>query len=101
MIDRSAFSKGQPFLKAGDFKSGASFTIETFEEFDYNGEHRCLLRLAGVEQPFGLNMTNLDNLLEKFGNDEKKWRGKKIKLLHVMAPNPQKGGKSVKSIRIE
>ena len=101
MIDRSKFSKGEPFLKAADFKTGATFTIEGFEEFDFSGEHRCLVRFAGVEMPLGLNMTNLDKLIERFGTNERAWRGKKIKLIHVMAPNPKQGGKEVKSIRVE
>jgi hypothetical protein len=40
-------------------------------------------------------------MVEKFSDDEKKWAGKKIRLVIVQAPNPSAGGKLGPAIRIE
>ena len=101
MINRESYFEGGKFLKAADVKSGARLTIEKFEEIKTRIGLRPILRIAGVETPLGLNATNLDALIEKFGDDEKKWPGKKFRILIVDTTNPQNGGKPCKGIRIE
>lgn len=95
MIDRTRYSKGK-FLKADDVKNGGKFTIESFEEIEFtqDGEKqlRPCLRLVGVEPPFALNMGNLDFMIDKYGENEQKWIGKKITLNHVRRNDP-KGNK--------
>lgn len=97
---RSDYFQGGNFLKAPDVKDGQTFTVEKFDDAKTRIGTRALLRLVGVEKPFGLNATNYDKMVEKFGEDEKKWAGKKIRLVHAFAPNPQQGGKETKTLRI-
>jgi hypothetical protein len=101
MQDRSKYFQGGNFLKAADIKDGQLVTIEKFEEAKTRLGTRPILRLKGIEQPFGLNATNFDRMIEKFGESENSWAGKKIRLVLRMAANPQKGGKEQPSIRIE
>jgi hypothetical protein len=98
---RSDYFKGGNFLKAAAIKNGQFAIVETFEEAKTRLGTRPILRLRGFEEPFGLNATNYDRMVEHFGEDEKKWAGKKIKLLITQAPNPSAGGKMQPAIRIE
>ena len=109
MPDRSKYFQGGNFLKPdskdddGDtiIKDGMLATVEEFSEAKTRIGTRPIIRLKGIEQPFGLNATNFDKMIEKFGENEKNWAGKKIRLRIIMAPNPQKGGKEQPAIRIE
>ena len=100
MIDRNRYFEGGKFLKAADVKDGTKFTIDKFEEIKTRIGLRPILRLVGVEVPLGLNATNLDQLVELYGENEKKWNGKKITLRLVETTNPQQGGKVCTGIRI-
>lgn len=100
-VPRSDYFKGGNFLKAAAIKNGQLAIVEGFEEAKTRLGTRPILRLRGFEEPFGLNATNYDKMVERFGEDEKKWAGKKIKLLIVQAPNPSAGGKMQPAIRVE
>jgi len=99
-IDRNKYFEGGKFLKAADVKDGSKFVIERFEEITTRIGVRPILRLQGVETPLGLNATNLDQLVEKFGENEKKWPGKKITIKLVQTTNPQQGGAACTGLRI-
>lgn len=100
MPDRGKYFQGGNFLKATDVKDGQTVTVEKFEEAKTRLGTRPILRLKGMEQPFGLNATNFDKMIEKFGENEKDWAGKKIRLMYAMAPNPSQGGKETRTLRI-
>jgi len=100
-MPRSDYFKGGNFLKAAAIKNGQFAIVEAFEEAKTRLGTRPILRLRGFEEPFGLNATNYDKMVERFGEEEKKWAGKKIKLLITQAPNPSQGGKMQPAIRIE
>jgi hypothetical protein len=100
-MPRSDYFKGGNFLKAAAIKHGQFAIVEGFEEAKTRLGTRPILRLRGFEEPFGLNATNYDKMVERFGEEEKKWAGKKIKLLITQAPNPSQGGKMQPAIRIE
>jgi hypothetical protein len=100
MIDRDKYFQGGKFLKAADVKDGATYTILKFEDITTRIGLRPILRLVGTDLPLGLNATNLDKLVEKFGDNETKWAGKKIKIVHVMTQNPSDNNKATKGLRI-
>lgn len=100
-ISKESYFESAKFLKAKDVKSGTIFTIDKFEEIKTRLGTRPCLRLKGVDMPFGLNATNLDTLIEKFGDNELKYPGKRIKLMVVATTNPSDGGKATKGLRIE
>jgi hypothetical protein len=102
MRERSEFFDSTPFLKAKDVKDGGKFIIESFDAVKTRLGPKLypLLRLKDWEEPFGLNATNYDKMVELFGPDQKKWAGKKIKLVKVKAPNPSKGGQIGDALRI-
>lgn len=99
-MPRSDYFKGGNFLKAAAIKNGQFAIVEAFEEAKTRLGTRPILRLRGFEEPFGLNATNYDRMVELFGENEKQWAGKKIKLIIVQAPNPSAGGKMQPAIRI-
>lgn len=101
MPDRSKYFKAGQFLKADDVKDGQFVFIEAFEEVKtkLDKDPRPIIRFKGIEKPLGLNATNFDKLIEKFGEKEKDWMGKKVKLTLVKANNPQTG-KEQDAIRI-
>ena len=103
VADRNKYFDTRPFLKGGDIKSGAKVTIEKFEEIKtrVSEKPRPCLRLKGYEAPLGLNVTNFNRMLEKFGENIDKWKGKQITLKVISAPNPSDNGKETKAIRIE
>jgi hypothetical protein len=99
MPDRKKYFQGGEFLKADDIKDGQFVIVEKFEEANTKLGTRPVLRLKGMEKPLGLNATNFDKMIEKFGEKESTWTGKKIKLSLVKANNPQTG-KEQDAIRI-
>jgi hypothetical protein len=101
MIDRDKYFQGGNFLKAKDFKDGQQVIVTQFEEVKTRIGTRPVLRLQGFEAPLGLNATNMDKMIEKYGNNEKTWAGKRIRISIIMAPNPSKGGKEGPAVRIE
>lgn len=101
MPDREKYFQSGSFLKAEDVKSGQLFTVDKFEEITTRLGTRPCLRLKGVDMPLGLNATNFDKMIEKFGEKEKDWENKKIRLIIVQAPNPSKDGKIGPALRIE
>ena len=105
MIDSSRYFTGGAWLHAADVKNGAKLKIERFDEVSVveDGTPKIvpILRFVDADDPMSLNKTNLNRLVELFGPDEKRWKGKTVTLIHVMAPNPKQGGKEVKSLRIK
>lgn len=91
---------GGKFLKANMVKDHAIFTIDKFEELQTRLGVRPVLRLKGVDEPFGLNATNLDWMIDKYGDDSDKWINKKIRIGKVRVNNPQTG-KMQDGLRIE
>jgi len=100
-MPRSDYFQGGNFLKAGDFKNGQIVIIEEFSEAKTRLGTRPILRLKGFEQPFGLNATNYDFLADKFGEVEKNWAGKRVKIAITTAPNPSQGGKVGPAVRLQ
>ena len=99
-LDRSEYFQGGAFLKAADVRPGTKYTILKFEAIKTRIGTRPVLRLKETELPFGLNATNFDKMVEKFGDDSDDWANKKITFSKVKAPNPQLGGKEVDALRI-
>jgi hypothetical protein len=99
-VSRDAYFQGGNFLKAADVKNGQQFQIEKFEEIKTRIGTRPVLRFKGEEKPFGLNATNFDKMLEKFGDNSDNWIGKRIRFNIVQAANPQQGGKEGPALRI-
>jgi hypothetical protein len=100
MPDRSKYFKAARFLGPDDVKNGQFLQIDSFDEINTRVGLRAVLRLKGFEQPFTLNATNYDFLTDKFGEDEKKWAGKRIKVAIIKVNNPQTG-KMQNGIRLE
>lgn len=98
---RSDYFQGGNFLKAKDFKNGQIVLIDEFNEAKTRIGTRPILRFRGFDAPFGLNATNYDTLVQKFGEDEKKWAGKKVHISIIQAPNPSNGGKMGPAVRLE
>jgi hypothetical protein len=99
-LDRSEFFQGGAFLKAADVRPGTKYTVVKFDAIKTRIGLRPILRLKETELPFGLNATNFDKCVEKWGDDSDHWAGKKISFSKVKAPNPQLGGKEVDALRI-
>jgi hypothetical protein len=103
-VDVGKYFSGGNWLKAGDVKNNSSFIVEGAEEVTVmrqgNSELTLILRLKDVDAAFGLNKTNLNRMVELYGSNTDRWKGKKIKLTHIMAQNPQNGNKMQKALRI-
>ena len=105
IVDPGKYSKGGNFLKAADVRNKAKLIVDNAEEItvvrDGVSEQTLVLRFRDVDQPFGLNMTNLRRMIELHGNDTKRWAGKAVVLIHTMANNPKDNNKPVKTLRIQ
>jgi hypothetical protein len=101
MPDRDKYFQSGAWLKAKDVKNGQLLLIEEFGEAKTKIGLRPYVKFKGYENPFGLNATNFDQLTSKFGDNEKNWIGKKVKVVLVQAANPSQGGKMQPSIRFE
>lgn len=101
-LDRNEYFVGGNFLKAADVRPGEKYTILKFDAIKtrISEQLRPILRFKEVDKPFGLNATNYDKMVEKYGDEAKDWEGKKITFTKVKAPNPQLGGKEVDALRI-
>jgi hypothetical protein len=99
-VKRSDYFEGGSFLRADDVRPGSKYTIVSFESIKTRIGSRPILRLKETDKPFGLNATNFDTLIERYGDDTDNWKGKKITFNKVKAPNPQLGGKEVDALRI-
>jgi hypothetical protein len=102
VIDREKYA-GNDIIRVDDVKSGQSATIDWFQEIKTTLKDRPVQPAVQLSEFPGkylaLNTTNLDTLIEKFGNEEDKWKGKKIKLVIVQTQKPD--GTPAKGIRIE
>lgn len=102
VINREKYFDSAKFLKADDFKKGETVVkIEAFEEVTTRLGLRPLLRLKGYEMPLGLNATNIDALIKKYGDDSDKWKGKTLTVYKVKTTDPSQGGKEVDGLRIK
>src|SRR6266478_4337524 len=93
MPDRDKYFQSGAWLKAKDVKSGQLLLIEEFGEAKTKIGLRPYVKFKGFDNPFGLNATNFDQLVGKFGDNEKNWSGKKVKVVIVQVANPSQGGK--------
>lgn len=101
-VSTEKYFEGSNFLKAKDLqKAETTATIDKFEEIKTRLGERPILRLRGFDFPLGLNSTNLQFLIEKYGDDADKWTGKKVILYKVKTTDPSQGGKEVDGIRIK
>ena len=90
MINRNRYA-GDKVLRHTDFKNGQVVTILAFVEIRSTlrgREVQAGLRLEGFDPLLPLNTTNLDYLLDKLGEDEQKWRYKKVKINLVDVEDP-------------
>lgn len=97
------FFDSVPFLKGSDIKGDTRVTVEKFDAVKTrlnDKKPRPILRLKGYDSPLGLNVTNFNKMIEKFGDETNKWAGKQITLRRVLVTNPQEGGKETPGIRI-
>jgi hypothetical protein len=101
MPDRDKYFQSGAWLKAKDVKNGQLLQIDEFGEAKTKIGLRPYVKFKGFENPFGLNATNFDQLVQKFGEDESKWSGKKVKVVIVQVANPSAGGKMQPGIRFE
>lgn len=101
MPDRDKYFQSGAWLKAKDVKNGQLLIIEEFGEAKTKIGLRPYVKFKGFENPFGLNATNFDQFIQKFGEDESKWAGKRVKVVIVQAANPSAGGKMQAAIRFE
>ena len=104
VIDRNKYRKeGQEsFLKAANVKGqSVKITITGFREATLPSGLTPIVDIKPIDgrNAFPLNMTNLDALVERLGEDEEKWAGKTIKLVKVRVRNP-KSGKIVDSLGV-
>lgn len=89
--NHSEFFDSKPFLKGTDIKKDTQVTVEAFDKVKtrISEKPRPCLRLKGFEAPLGLNVTNFNRMIEKFGDDTDNWIGKRITLKRVLVNNPQ------------
>ena len=105
VVDLNKFypSAGGNFIKAKDIKGKAAKAVITaVREADLPQTGLSMIldfEIKKKEWSFPLNKTNCKFLMEKYGDEEKKWIGKVINLVKVLVNNP-KLGKEVESIRI-
>lgn len=97
-------------LVGPDGKTPKDFTLEivkveskllkTREQPD--GRRKCVLTLRGARKQFVANTTNCETIESLFGSDTDAWIGKRITLYQtdVRNPNPKKGGKMIRGIRV-
>jgi hypothetical protein len=91
MINRERYA-GTAVLRAADLKDNATYTIDWFQEIKSQLRDRPIqpaVRLNGFEEPLPLNTTNLDALMEAFGENEENWKGKKVlcAIIDVQTPD--------------
>ena len=105
VVDLNKFypSAGGNFIKAKDIKGQkVKVAIIAVREADLPQTGLSLIldfEIKKKEWSFPLNKTNCKFLMDKHGDDEKKWIGKVIDLVKVLVNNP-KINKEVESIRI-
>ena len=101
-VNREDYFDSRPFLKGTDIKDKTQVTIEMFESIPtrVSKKPRPCLRFKGYDAPLGLNVTNFNRMVEKYGDDSADWVGKKIVLRRVMMHNPTEN-KETPAIRIE
>lgn len=89
--NRETYFDKQEFLKGADIKKDTVVTVEKFEEITtrISKKPRPCLRLKGFDAPLGLNVTNFEKMIDKFGDDTSDWEGKRITLKRALVNNPQ------------
>ena len=102
-LDKYFQGTGEKFIKAKDIKGQklkAVIIAVREAELPQTGLSLILdIEIKKKAWSFPLNKTNCTFLMDKHGDDEKKWIGKVIDLVKVLVNNP-KLGKEVESIRI-
>lgn len=98
MINQNEYRKGKPTIKAAMFPGVevVPLTLASVEQTELDGLPK--LKLEFTEFPdhcYWPNVTSIDNLVKKLGNDETKWIGQKVPLVKTMQPNPQLKDKMV------
>lgn len=92
---------GTQYLKTSDVKNGQKLTIEKVEyvasKFEKSGKKLGVF-FKGFDLPLGLNATNFDYLVDKFGTDTDKWIGKTI-AISIEPVKDFTSGKEVDGIR--
>lgn len=105
VVDLNKFFPGEGgnFIKAKDIrgKSVKAVPVAVREaELPQTGLSLILdIEVKKKAWSFPMNKTNCKYMMEKYGDDEKKWIGKVISLVKVLVNNP-KTGKEVESLRI-
>jgi len=83
-MDATQYTGSDQYLKAEDLKGRTvdleieSVELETFGE-ENPKEHKLALFFKGREKGIISNKTNTKRLVEKFGSETDKWKGRKIR----------------------
>lgn len=104
-VNKAKFKKeGQGnWLKAADCAAAeTTVTILAYREQKFNDRTAPVIdvKMGKEEYGFALNATNLDRLIQKFGEDSDDWEGKKITFVKVKVTNPTTN-KEVDSLRVK
>jgi hypothetical protein len=84
------YSAGGSTLKPHDIDDELTATIESWRSKTWDDGNKSLyLRLAGVEQEFRCNVSNMKRIAEMYGPSIEGWIGKPISLLPDKTKNPQ------------
>jgi len=105
-IDKS-FYEGKPLLKPRSkknltgVKDGEIVTISTVElvKLPKTGD-TYMEKFKEHEESLALNKTNVKAQVDLFGDDTDKWIGEEVKLIVILANNPQTG-KETPTVRVK
>ena len=90
MPDISEYYSGGSTLKPHDIDDELTAHIESWREKRWDdGSKTLYLKLAGKDQEFRCNVSNMKRIAEMYGTDIDGWIGKAISLLPDKTKNPQ------------